>query len=721
MAATDREPSTIKAQAQGIVKALDPEPGAYRLELDEFVQNEPALNLFLLALESLQNNDVITKVKNDWKNANTDDEKKKWEKELSNNERYWWSYFSLASIHGLPKQPWRHKHVTEGDAWYCQHGSRIFPTWHRPYVMMFEQSVFNEMYRIAKMYPENADKECSRTYYLTAAKSFRLPYWDPWMPRYSSNGSEGSTNGGGTWFGLPAILKAQEVFVRRPEKPNDLVEIDNPLYHYKVPRHRDLLSEATVGWTDFYQAAEGLDFHTIRNPSSQRSRKNNDVVLEYQLRTQRLGQAGKLWQLLVNMADLKDGWDVFACDTATGATPEVSLESWHDDIHNLVGSGRNAKGSMGLLPQAGFDPVFWLHHNNVDRLLALYQVLHPDQYVPAKAADGPTIDTPLKPFYKSAGSEDKDFWTSADAEDWAQCAYAIPGTDRNADKDALKKLAADYIRDTYLWISYPGASPPATLPFPKNMDSVEALIGLALTPPPQQIGIKAASTQNGGLSLVDRSVAVKPGSDVASDKKTTTVDVKDHLNLHRFPQQIIKEKGHITWNAHLTVKKYAFHGSFNVNFFFGPVDDGLATDFTLLNNQIGFTGIFAASPADECMNCQIQSAASILYADAVPLTSELTKYLKSDTVNVGVPDHLRILKSLNPEDVVPVLKENLNWRITTPSGELKTRDAVRDSGLEIKIVSRWYNMPSADNGLGSYNAPILHASITQGKVGGFSG
>ncbi|KAL9043739.1 MAG: hypothetical protein Q9214_003084 [Letrouitia sp. 1 TL-2023] len=294
--------------------------------------------------------------------------------------------------------------------------------------------------------------------------------------------------------------------------------MDNPLYHYKVPRHRDLLKDALVGWTDFYQAVT-------------------------------FGQYGEFGQRM----------DVFSRDTATGSTEEVSLESWHDDIHNLIGSGRNAKGNMGMIEIAGFDPMFWLHHNNVDRLFALYQALHPDQYVPERPASGggdeSWLDTPLKPFYKSAGNEDKDFWNSADARDWAQCGYAVPGTDRNADKNALKKVVEDYIRDNYLWISYPGASPPSTLTFPKSMDSVEALIGLEVAPPPAQIGIKAASTQNGDPSLVQRSVAVKPDTETASDKEAPPADVKDHLNLDQFPQQTVDEGGHISWNVHLTVKK----------------------------------------------------------------------------------------------------------------------------------------------------------------------
>lgn len=113
--------------------------------------------------------------------------------------------------------------------------------------------------------------------------------------------------------------------------------------------------------------------------------------------------------------------------------------------------------------------------------------------------------------------------------------------------------------------------------------------------------------------------------------------------------------------------RYAFNGPFNVNFLLGPVDDGNSADFTLLSNQIGSTGIFAGSATDECENCEVQKTAGTLYGDVVTLTSELTKYLQSNTVDVGVPNHLRILESLDPEKVVPYLTENLNWRITTVS------------------------------------------------------
>jgi tyrosinase len=55
------------------------------------------------------------------------------------------SYFAVAGIHGLPSEPWN---GATGDPpfdpttvqWggYCTHGSVLFPTWHRPYLMLFE-------------------------------------------------------------------------------------------------------------------------------------------------------------------------------------------------------------------------------------------------------------------------------------------------------------------------------------------------------------------------------------------------------------------------------------------------------------------------------------------------------------------------------------------------------------------------------------------------------
>ena len=42
---------------------------------------------------------------------------------------------------------------------------------------------------------------------------------------------------------------------------------------------------------------------------------------------------------------------------------ENSLEGFHNDIHNLCGTGEGGRlGHMGLNEFAAFDPIFFLHH-----------------------------------------------------------------------------------------------------------------------------------------------------------------------------------------------------------------------------------------------------------------------------------------------------------------------------------------------------------------------
>lgn len=54
-------------------------------------------------------------------------------------------------------------------------------------------------------------------------------------------------------FGVPAILRAQEVFVRRPGKGQQSETIENPLYRYQIPNEKDVRSEARINWNVFGQ------------------------------------------------------------------------------------------------------------------------------------------------------------------------------------------------------------------------------------------------------------------------------------------------------------------------------------------------------------------------------------------------------------------------------------------------------------------------------------
>lgn len=48
----------------------------------------------------------------------------------------------------------------------------------------------------------------------------------------------------------------------------------------------------------------------------------------------------------------------------------------HNNIHIKFAPGHMTPPSV-----AAFDPIFWLHHANVDRQLALHQALYPNTYL----------------------------------------------------------------------------------------------------------------------------------------------------------------------------------------------------------------------------------------------------------------------------------------------------------------------------------------------------
>ncbi|KAL8958388.1 MAG: hypothetical protein Q9193_004543 [Seirophora villosa] len=106
-----------------------------------------------------------------------------------------------------------------------------------------------------------------------------------------------------------------------------------------------------------------------------------------------------------------------------------SIENMHNAIHMMVGNG----GHMSNIPYSSFDPIFWLHHANVDRLFALWQAIYPNATVtPQVNAAGSftedpgtteDINTPLSPFHSDNSGR---LWTSATAWTTRTFGYTYP-------------------------------------------------------------------------------------------------------------------------------------------------------------------------------------------------------------------------------------------------------------------------------------------------------
>lgn len=109
-----------------------------------------------------------------------------------------------------------------------------------------------------------------------------------------------------------------------------------------------------------------------------------------------------------------------------------SIEAVHDVIHLYGG----LRGHMTYVPLSSFDPLFFIHHVTMDRLIAMWQVLNPTAWItPMPTGETSynsvlgtiqTSKTPLTPFYIS---NDGTFWDSDMARYTTTFGYAYADTD----------------------------------------------------------------------------------------------------------------------------------------------------------------------------------------------------------------------------------------------------------------------------------------------------
>jgi Common central domain of tyrosinase len=197
-------PDLRRKQLEGLTSGVRLHNGKLRVrrEIDDFIKDNDVTNIFMLGLDDL--------MKTDWRDP--------------------FSYFQIAGIHGKPHVAWQGVQpdlTGNPESGYCSHSSILFPTWHRAYLMMFEQALYLKMVDLANEYPEPW-----RRRYLDATNRFSLPYWDPFLPRKKLK------NVHGYYFyqtGLPIILTIKTVMVRRAGNPNVKTELENPLCKFNFP------------------------------------------------------------------------------------------------------------------------------------------------------------------------------------------------------------------------------------------------------------------------------------------------------------------------------------------------------------------------------------------------------------------------------------------------------------------------------------------------------
>ncbi|KAI9888218.1 MAG: hypothetical protein M1814_000958 [Vezdaea aestivalis] len=675
-----------------------------RLEIDEFVADNAMTNLFLLSLIEM------------FKEDDTD-------------KSNWNTFYSLGSIHSYPLEEYN------GIPGLAERKGFV------PLLSNSPQAIKSYMQTKAKEWTNSEAK-----IYKVAAERFRMPYWNPVAPRnpYKAPNKE-------SIYGIPAILGAENVFVVYPNE-NESKPINNPLLSFFFPKG-DLMEKKKrhkIPWDGLFNQDPPLSPHgtesTLRTPG-QDGKTNIFGKAGLHSAIQKSAQfiSTNLWKLLSRhplptseahaVGNDSRSWESFATNWVNPyhqgeirdkdgksinyqRDTSVSLESWHDTIHNLVGTGGyGTAGHMSFIEVAGFDPIFFMHHMNIDRILALYQAIYPKKWVPAELNEGQANDplyvfreqistTDLRPFKKSETS----FYTSKDMELWEQLGYAVPGN-RKPDDDGVNVIET-YLHQQYNW-STVGSLPPFN--YVKDFKHSVALCGEAATKDPKLQTFEAIS--DGKLVQRTLNLAADPITVIDTPIDPHFIHPSGHDST--FPASSLSTTPtgttQRTWTAQVRVKKYAYNGSFNVHIFAGNFDRDNTAGYTVDDNQIGFTGIFAARTGTQCTNCDIQQDAKILYDDAIPISPHLFNYLPGGTK----PDpSLPTLASFEVEHVVPWLRENLRWRVVDTGSNIYGEDTYSAAELEITVTDRIFHLPTPERPLGWYEPFDIHVSATSRRPGG---
>ncbi|KAF5556999.1 di-copper centre-containing protein [Fusarium napiforme] len=389
------------------------------------------------------------------------------------------SYFQIAGIHGLPAIPWDNDPVpmeasksynnnyssSDGTPdFYCPHNSILFPTWHRVYVLLFEQRLWEIMN--SDIVPHVTGDQ--RAVWQEAANTWRLPYWD-WAADPS----------------VPSVVRGDTVSIVDFDGKT-VMSTSNPLYQFStgaistfkntgsVPLFND---RSSLGqWTIFNDPP--MDFTSGTSRWGLCNDKHNKDILTKE------EAAGIQNNHLVDMALQDPNWAVikatvkdkkgktiniptglcgsildqvsrlfvpsnfdnyaeFATTAHSGKTEPngwLSLEMIHNYIHVMVGglgwtldptrkmgkdTAQNSYGHMSDLGMAAYDPIFWLHHCNVDRQFAIYQNNNgKDQwFTGATKGTDPTPTDNLYPFHTDTKFN---HWNSDGVKDWTTLGYTYP-------------------------------------------------------------------------------------------------------------------------------------------------------------------------------------------------------------------------------------------------------------------------------------------------------
>ena len=375
------------------------------------------------------------------------------------------SFFVIGGFHG---EPFRGAGTTDGQTWwggYCEHGTVLFPTWHRAYLLRLEKALQS----------------------IPGCKHVMQPFWDECSPRAKAQG-------------LPWVFTNPD-FTFSDDGPT----IKNPLKSYKLPLQIvDQVTNEVPGDTSVYSKQKG--YETVRYPLSglvgnEKDRKATEAhnkQFPHDVKNTALLNGNLVEWLTAEPFEPSPPWNptgldydkfvaslrtptytLFSNTTSQGAwntaRPDdivFALENPHNNMHVAIGGTDlpnyhrspipGANGDMGENDTAALDPVFYFHHCFIDYVFWTWQKRHQatewfdiDPTDPGAIAGPPnsqagagrseneqlTMDSPLNPFQTGVGPAAR-MMTSRDVVDIAKLGYQFgPGSLDSAAQGDIPPLA----------------------------------------------------------------------------------------------------------------------------------------------------------------------------------------------------------------------------------------------------------------------------------------
>lgn len=285
------------------------------------------------------------------------------------------SFFSLGGFHG---EPFRGPGATDGAWWggYCQHGTVLFPTWHRAYLYKLEQALQS----------------------VPGCAAMRLPFWDEYSEESRKNG-------------IPRALTERYFEL-------DGVMIDNPLRSFVLPtdiEDRVVRDNEDDPNSPNYSKPKG--YETVRYPLSglvgtpadrEKTAQHNAGFPDYDANVKTLDANVMAWlKLPVTTGGVTRGLidskfrSCLDAPTYTLFSNTTSMKNWNNDhkddqitslesphnyMHLAVGGFdipvydaspiAGANGDMGENDTAALDPIFFFHHCFIDYTFWIWQRRH---------------------------------------------------------------------------------------------------------------------------------------------------------------------------------------------------------------------------------------------------------------------------------------------------------------------------------------------------------